>query len=29
MGQFMLFIGAVWVAIVVIGIGVVRGGAEG
>lgn len=29
MGQFMLFIGAVLVAIVVIAVGVVRGGAEG
>lgn len=28
MGQFMLFIGAVWLAIVVIAVGVVRGGAE-
>lgn len=29
MGPFMLFIGGVWLAIVVIAIGVVRGGAEG
>jgi hypothetical protein len=28
MGQFMLFIGGVWLAIVLIAIGVVRGGAE-